>query len=72
MANNTGPLYIDRREFARIVHHANSSLDGFDDRAALNAARKQASDKRVSTWTNTLEASVRKLLLESSTQTYTL
>lgn len=57
MANNTGPLYIDRREFARIVHHANSSLDGFDDRAALNQRRKQASDKRVSTWTNTLEAS---------------
>jgi len=57
MANNTGPLYIDRREFARIVHHANSSLDGFDDRAALNQRRKQDSDKRVSTWTNTLEAS---------------
>jgi len=57
MANNTGPLYIDRREFARIVHHANSNLDGFDDRAALNQRRKQASDKRVSTWTNTLEAS---------------
>lgn len=57
MANNTGPLYIDRREFARIVHHANSSLDGFDDRAALNQRHKQDSDKRVSTWTNTLEAS---------------
>jgi len=46
-----------RSEYARIVQHANSSLDILDDRAALNQARKQASDKRVSTWTNTLEAS---------------
>jgi len=50
-------MYLARSEFARIVHNANSSLDGFDDRAELNKARKDASDNRVSTWTNTLEAS---------------
>ena len=53
------PIYIPRSEYARIVHYADSSLDIIDDRAELNQARKAASDKRVSTWTNTLEASVR-------------
>jgi len=50
-------MYLARHEYDRIVHNANSGLDFIDDRAALNAARMQASDKRVSTWTNTLEAS---------------
>ena len=56
---HTEPIYIPRSEFARIFRHANSSLDILDDRAELNQARKAVSDKRVSTWTNTLEASVR-------------
>ena len=55
---NTKLTSVNRNKHYRIVQHANSSVDRFTDRAALNQARKEASNNHASAWNDTLQTSV--------------